>query len=84
MTWTLVWTRPALRDLQKLDRERARRIRDAVVRLVESGYGDLAKLTDVTPPEWRLSVGDQRVFFRYDNASKGIQVLRIRRRDQAY
>ena len=37
MTWTLIWTRPALRDMKKLDRRLARRIREGVMSLAETG-----------------------------------------------
>ena len=51
MTWTLIWARPALRDMKKLDPSLARRVRDAVVELADSGRGDVAKLKDARPPE---------------------------------
>lgn len=84
MSWTLVWTRPALRDMKKVDQQVARRVREALVRVAETGQGDVKKLTDVDPPEWRLRVADRRVFFQYVNDPKQIQVLRVVRRDQAY
>ena len=84
MTWTLIWTRPALRDMKKLDPSLARRVRDAVVELADSGRGDVAKLKGTRPPEWRLRVGDRRVFFRFRNDLREIQLLRVRRRDEAY
>ncbi|MDP2957388.1 MAG: type II toxin-antitoxin system RelE/ParE family toxin [Longimicrobiales bacterium] len=84
MSWKLVWTRPALRDMKKLDQQRAHRVREGLTRLAETGQGDVKKLTDVDPPEWRLRVGDRRVFFQYATDPKQIQVLRVVRRDQAY
>ncbi len=84
MTWTLVWTSAALRDMKKLDSRLARRIRQALVELAESGRGDVVKLKDVTPSEWRLRVGDRRLFFRYISEAREIQVLRVLRRDGAY
>ncbi len=84
MTWTLVWTRPALRDMRKLDRASASRIRDAVIQLADAGRGDVARLTDARPPEWRLRVGDRRVFFRFRGDLREIHLLRVRRRDEAY
>ena len=79
-----MWTRPALRDMEKLDRALARRVRDAVTELAGTGRGDVAKLKDPKPPEWRLRVGDRRVFFRFRGDLREIHVLRVRRRDQAY
>ena len=84
MTWKLVWTGPALRHMKKLDPQRASRVRSAIKRLSETGHGDVVKLTDVDPPVWRLRVGDRRVFFVYEEDPSRIQVLSIRRRDQAY
>ena len=84
MTWALVWSRPALRDMKKLDPASARRVRDAVVELAGSGRGDVAKLQDTRPPEWRLRVGNRRVFFRFRSDVREIHLLRVRRRDEAY
>ena len=84
MTWTLVWTRPALRDLRKLDRASASRLRRAVIQLADTGRGDVVRLTDARPPEWRLRVGDRRVFFRFRGDLREIHLLRVRRRDEAY
>jgi mRNA-degrading endonuclease RelE of RelBE toxin-antitoxin system len=80
----LVWARPALRDMKKLDQQLAKRIREALVRLAETGHGDVVKLTDVDPPEWRIRVGDHRAFFRYEAQQQEIHLLRVRRRDEAY
>lgn len=84
MTWTLVWTLPALRDMKRLDPAMARRVRNAVIDLADTGRGDVAKLKDTRPPEWRLRVGDRRVFFRFRSDPPEIHLLRVRRRDQAY
>ena len=84
MTWALVWTRPALRDMKKLDRRLARRIRESVVDLAEAGRGDVVKLRGASPPEWRLRVGDHRVFFGFQGEMREIRILRVRRRDEAY
>jgi len=84
MSRKLVWTRPAAKDLKKLDQKLARRVREAMTRLAETGHGDVTKLTDVEPPEWRLRVGDHRLFFQYESDADAIHVLRVRRRDQAY
>ena len=65
MTWTLLWTRPALRDMKKLDRGLARRIREGLVGLAETGSGDVVKLKGANPSEWRLRAGNHRVFFQF-------------------
>ena len=84
MSWELVWTRPALRDMKKAGQEQARRIREAVKRLAETGHGDVKKLTDVDPPEWRQRVGDWRVFITPEMRLRELHVTRVRKRNQAY
>ena len=84
MKWALVWTRPALKDMKKLETVLARRLREAMVDLAETGHGDVVKLKGVRPPEWRLRVGDRRAFFRFRREAREIHVLRVRRRDKAY
>lgn len=84
MKWTLVWTRPALKDMKKLEPALARRLREAMLDLATTGHGDVVKLKGTKQPEWRLRVGDRRVFFRFRSDTTEIQILRVRRRDQAY
>ena len=50
----------------------------------DTGHGDVVRLTDARPPEWRLRVGDRRVFFRFRGDLREIHLLRVRRRDEAY
>lgn len=84
MSWKLVWARPALKDMKKLGHINAERVRKGLVRLAEIGHGDVKKLKNVEPPEWRLRVGDYRAFFRYESEASEIQVLRVRHRSDAY
>ncbi|MGH2364391.1 MAG: type II toxin-antitoxin system RelE family toxin [Chloroflexota bacterium] len=84
MSWTVVWTRPAVDDLRRLDRSAAERVRRAVRRLAEEHSGDVTRLQGVVPPEWRLRVGDWRVRFGYDFEAQTIQILRVRHRREAY
>lgn len=56
MKWRLAWTKPALRDMKKLEQKTAQRIEAALVRLAHEGHGDAQKLTDVDPPEPTASV----------------------------
>jgi mRNA interferase RelE/StbE len=84
MSWRLVWTRPALKDMKKLGQQEARRIREKVKLFAETGHGDMKKLTDVDPPEWRQRVGGWRVFITPEVRRKELQVTRVRKRDEAY
>jgi mRNA interferase RelE/StbE len=83
VSWTVVLTASAQRDLRRLDRPVAARILDAITRLAGTGQGDVTRLHGVAD-EWRLRVGDWRVRFRFDYATRTLAVLRILPRGQAY
>ena len=82
--WTIRPSNRAERDLRGLDARVARRIVQALERFAETEAGDVRRLTDVEPPEWRLRVGDWRVRFRYDYNQRVIEVLRVLHRSDAY
>ena len=84
MTWQLVWTGPALKDIDALDARDARRIHAALTRLALTNRGDTKKLSGTTPKTWRLRVGPLRVRFRYIRNTKEILVLRVLPRNAAY
>ena len=84
MTWHLVWTRPALKDIDALDSSAARRVHAALTRLATTHRGDYRKITASTPTTWRLRVGPLRVRFRYIPNENQILVLRILPRSAAY
>lgn len=84
MTWSVTWTRPAAKDMTKrLDRQTAQRVRDKVLRLAETGVGDVKRLRGYDR-EWRLRVGDWRVRFTIDSEERRIIVLRVLPRGSAY
>jgi mRNA-degrading endonuclease RelE of RelBE toxin-antitoxin system len=78
------WQSAAERDLSRLDRSTKERVIAAVERFAATGEGDVVRLRDVNPAEWRLRVGKWRIRFRHDHTAGMIQVLRVQRRDQAY
>jgi mRNA-degrading endonuclease RelE of RelBE toxin-antitoxin system len=47
-----------------------------------TGAGDVKKLRGISPPEYRLRVGDYRI--RFDMEGEAIRVLRVRNRREAY
>lgn len=83
MKWHVIWTDPAERDFDRLDRPIARRVVRAIARLAETGQGDLARLR---PPEegFRLRVQDWRVLLWLDDGAGTITLRRIRHRRDAY
>ena len=79
----IVWTEPALRDLRRLDRQMAERVRAAVRRYAETQHGDVRKL-EGAGDRYRLRVGDYRVIFRPEEGRIIIVVLHVRHRRDAY
>jgi mRNA interferase RelE/StbE len=77
-------TRPALRDLKRLDPPVRRRILEALDGLTEMPpRGDVRRLAGQADA-WRLRVGDRRVRFTRDRDSSVIYVLRVLPRGRAY
>jgi len=72
------------KDLKRLDKQTQARIGDALRQLVEHEEGDVTRLTDVRPPEWRLRVGDWRVRFRKHLDEQMLEILHVRHRSQPY
>jgi len=83
VTWEIVWSRPAERDLRRLDPVVAERITDAIERLATTGQGDVRPLQG-RDQQWRLRVGDWRVIFSYQSTVITILVIRVLPRGRAY
>ena len=83
MTLTVEWTPAASRDLRRLERPTAQRVRQTVIDFAETGHGDIVKLHG-REPEWRLRVGDWRVRFTFADGGETLRVLRVRHRREAY
>jgi mRNA interferase RelE/StbE len=82
---TVLWTRPALKNLRNLDPQQGKRIQAAVRRFAQTGEGDVKRLVDVAPPEYRLRVGNWRVRFQLlEQPEPAVAVLSVLPRDQAY
>jgi mRNA interferase RelE/StbE len=78
----IVWTEPAKADVRRIDRETAMRILAALDRFARTGEGDVKRLQDIEPPEFRLRVGDYRLFFA--NINDALEVRRVLHRREAY
>ena len=84
MSLRVIWRSPALRDLRRLDSPQQRRVIAALTRYAEAGHGDVTRLTDVSPPQYRLRVGAWRVRFTVDREAQVLQVLHVLPRGKAY
>lgn len=83
--WRVEFARPAQRDLRRLDPQIRRRVATNINGLIaEPPQGDIKRLTGITPPEWRLRVGDHRVRFTRYPAQRLILIKRVLPRGRAY
>jgi mRNA interferase RelE/StbE len=76
------WTQLALADMAALDKAIASRIKKTIERFAETGSGNVKRLQNIDPPEYRLRVGDWRV--RFSQEVQNIRILRVRNRREAY
>ena len=82
MSKKIAWTDPAKADLRAIDQPTALRILHIVARYLATGEGDVKRLQDVEPPEFRLRVGDYRV--RFHDLGDSLLVLAVKHRREAY
>lgn len=84
MSLEVRWQPPARRDLKRLDPPVQDRVIEAVEHFARTGEGDVVRLVNVMPPEYRLRVGGWRVRFVRDDEHRSIDVLRVLARGKAY
>lgn len=63
MAKKIAWTDPAKADLRAIDQAAALRILHTLARYLSTGKGDIKRLQDVEPSEYRLRAGDYRIRF---------------------
>jgi mRNA-degrading endonuclease RelE of RelBE toxin-antitoxin system len=76
------WTDRAKADLRAIDQATALRILQSLSRYLQSGNGDVKRLQNVEPPEFRLRVGNYRV--RFHDHGDSIVVTAVQHRREAY
>jgi len=82
MAKKIAWSEQAKADVRGIDRETAIDLLHRLARFLETGEGDVKRLTDIDPPELRLRLGDYRV--RYYDHGDSIEVLAVKHRKEAY
>ena len=78
------WRPRARRDFERLAPPVQRRVLSSVERFALTGEGDVKRLQDVSPPEYRLRIGGWRVRFTLDPEARALYVVRVLSRDKAY
>jgi hypothetical protein len=58
MSKKIIWTNQAKAQLRAIDQPTALRILYALARFIDTNEGDVKRLLDIEPPEFRLCVGD--------------------------
>lgn len=84
-SWHVEVTGPAARDIKRLDQPIRERILAAIDGLkTHPPAGDIKRLAGITPPQWRLRVGDWRVRFNRHPETRTVLILRVLPRGRAY
>lgn len=82
MTWALVWTEEAVRDLSQLDRSVARRIVAKLEDVAKSPHRFLKRLRGAD--DYRLRVGDYRVLVLLVTPGRQLIVQTVKNRSTVY
>ena len=78
----IAWTDPAKANLRAIEQTAALRILHSLARYLATGEGDVRRLQNVEPPEYRLRVGEYRV--RFHDLGESILILAVKHRREAY
>ena len=82
MSFTLVYTNRAFKDIQRLDQKLKNRIGNALKRYEHDPMKHATKLTDPKLGTYRFRIGDYRVIF--DIEGEDLVILRIGHRRDIY
>jgi mRNA interferase RelE/StbE len=78
----IAWRDQAKVQLRAVDQQAALRILRSLAHFAATGEGDVKRLQDIEPPEFRLRVGDYRLRFHDDGQT--LYVTAVRHRREAY
>ena len=81
MEYEIEFKPKAIKDLDSLPADIAKRVVEKASRLSQNLEGDVKRLTNFTP-EYRLRVGDYRVLFEVEG--NRVVVYRVRHRREVY
>ncbi len=82
MSFEIIWSESAIKDLKKIDRPIGKRIFDTVTRLKENPHHNIIKITN--SPYHRLRVGDYRVILDIQKNQLRILVIKVGHRKKIY
>jgi mRNA-degrading endonuclease RelE of RelBE toxin-antitoxin system len=79
---SVIWGDQAKAQLRVIDQPTALRVLHALARYLHTGEGDVKRLQDIEPPEFRLRVGEYRV--RFHDQGDTIRITAVKHRREAY
>jgi mRNA interferase RelE/StbE len=82
MSKNVIWDDQAKAQIRAIDQDTALRILHALARYLETGEGDVKRLQNIEPPEFRLRVGDYRV--RFHDHGHTVRITAVKHRREAY
>jgi mRNA-degrading endonuclease RelE of RelBE toxin-antitoxin system len=82
MAKKISWTDQAKADVRAIDRETALDLLHGLARFLISEEGDVKRLKNIEPPEYRLRLGSYRL--RFLDHGDSIEILHVRHRKDAY
>jgi mRNA-degrading endonuclease RelE of RelBE toxin-antitoxin system len=82
MAKKIAWTDQAKADVRAIDREVAIDLLQKLAHFLQTEQGDVKRLQDIDPPEFRLRIGEYRV--RYHDLGDSVEILRVLHRRDAY
>jgi mRNA interferase RelE/StbE len=78
----IAWKEQARNDLRAIDRATALQILHGLDRFSATGEGDVKRLQNIEPPEFRLRIGNYRV--RFNDLGDSLLILTVKHRREAY
>ncbi len=78
----IIWKDQAKDQLRAIDKDTALRILHALANFAATAEGDVKRLQDIEPPEFRLRVGDYRV--RFHMAADTLEITAVKHRREVY
>lgn len=82
MKYQLTYTKPALKDIRKLDIVAGKRLKKAMIRFIQRPFYYAERLIDSNLGQYRFRVGDYRIIF--DRDKDKIIILRVGHRREIY
>jgi mRNA interferase RelE/StbE len=82
MTWQVIWSEKSVKQLKKIDKTNARKIRDVILEARYNPHQAVTRLTD--SPFFRLRVGDYRVILDLQQNKMIIFVIEMDHRKKIY